>query len=153
MGLANIFLQHTSASLSLNENYDSDVLKDAEDVLNRLVPESANYRHDAEGPDDMPAHVKSALFGVSLNIPISDGKLALGTWQGIWLCEHRNHGGRRNVVVCILACSRSDVCFLIVDVCQVTLQGLLKESSRSSASAAASASGSARDSTDSKVDL
>lgn len=101
-GLANIFLQHTSASLTLNENWDSDVRLDTEDALNRLVPESGpgiSYRHDAEGKDDMPAHVKSSLFGASLTIPITNGRLSLGTWQGIWLCEHRDHASGRTIVI------------------------------------------------------
>jgi len=99
VGLANIFLQHTSASLCLNENWDSDVPLDMEDALNRLVPEDVSYRHDAEGPDDMPAHVKSALLGASLTIPITNGKLNMGTWQGVWLCEHRDHASSRTIIV------------------------------------------------------
>ncbi|KAJ3337108.1 hypothetical protein HDU93_001581 [Gonapodya sp. JEL0774] len=101
IGMANVFLQHTSASLTLNENYDPDVRVDMEMMLNKLAPESAPYTHTMEGSDDMPAHVKSSLFGVSLNIPVRDGKLALGTWQGIWLCEHRDDGGSRKCVVTI----------------------------------------------------
>jgi len=101
VGLCHLFLQHTSASLSLNENCDPDVRADMEDILGRVVPEKAEYRHDAEGPDDMPAHFKSSLFGASLTIPITDGQLNLGTWQGIYLCEHRNRGGARFVVVTI----------------------------------------------------
>jgi len=99
VGLAHIFLQHSSASLTLNENYDGDARRDMEMMLNRIAPEDAPYRHTMEGKDDMPAHVKCSLMGVSLNIPISEGKLALGTWQGIWLCEHRDRGGSRSVVV------------------------------------------------------
>ncbi|KAJ1917513.1 hypothetical protein H4219_003146 [Mycoemilia scoparia] len=99
VGIANIF--RNSASLTLNENYDPDVRTDMEMMLNRLAPENAPYIHTMEGPDDMPGHVKSSLFGVSLNIPIKDGKLALGTWQGIWLCEHRDYPHSRNVVVTI----------------------------------------------------
>jgi len=83
MKMANIFIQHSSASLTINENYDPDVRTDMEMILNRLAPENAPYIHTMEGSDDMPAHVKSSLFGCSLNIPISNGKLALGTWQGI----------------------------------------------------------------------
>jgi secondary thiamine-phosphate synthase enzyme len=99
VGLAHLFLQHTSASLCLNENADPDVRADLERWLDRAVPDGAPYFvHTAEGPDDMPAHVKSALLGVSLTIPISEGRLALGTWQGIWLCEHRGDGGSRTVV-------------------------------------------------------
>ncbi|KAI8645296.1 hypothetical protein BD408DRAFT_412109 [Parasitella parasitica] len=99
VGMANVFLQHTSASLMINENYDSDVQKDMEMGLNKIVPESFPYVHTAEGPDDMPGHLKSGIVGVSLNIPITNGKLNLGTWQGIYLCEHRNSGGSRRVVV------------------------------------------------------
>jgi len=98
-GMANFFLQHSSASLTINENYDPDVRRDMEMMLNRIAPEDAPYIHTMEGSDDMPAHVKSSLFGCSLNIPISNGKLALGTWQGIWLCEHRNSGGGRHLVI------------------------------------------------------
>ncbi|CEP12905.1 hypothetical protein [Parasitella parasitica] len=82
VGMANVFLQHTSASLMINENYDSDVQKDMEMGLNKIVPESFPYVHTAEGPDDMPGHLKSGIVGVSLNIPITNGKLNLGTWQG-----------------------------------------------------------------------
>ncbi|TPX37634.1 hypothetical protein SmJEL517_g00690 [Synchytrium microbalum] len=96
IGMANFFIQHTSASLTINENCDSDVRKDMEMMLNKLVPESTKFIHDAEGDDDMPGHVKSSLFGVSLNIPITSGSLNLGTWQGIWLCEHRNSGVQRH---------------------------------------------------------
>ncbi|RUP16032.1 hypothetical protein BC936DRAFT_139556 [Jimgerdemannia flammicorona] len=92
-------MQHTSASLCLNENVDPDVRADMEMALNRIAPESFPYVHTDEGPDDMPGHVKSALVGVSLNIPITNGKFNMGTWQGIWLCEHRDHGGSRRVVV------------------------------------------------------
>ncbi|KAI9263544.1 hypothetical protein EDC94DRAFT_607073 [Helicostylum pulchrum] len=99
IGMANVFLQHTSASLMINENFDSDVQKDMEMGLNKIVSEDFPYIHTAEGPDDMPGHLKSGIVGVSLNIPITDGKLNLGTWQGIYLCEHRNHGGSRRVVV------------------------------------------------------
>ncbi|KAI9358062.1 hypothetical protein BD770DRAFT_387718 [Pilaira anomala] len=99
IGMANVFLQHTSASLMINENFDSDVQKDMEMGLNKIVPENFPYIHTAEGPDDMPGHLKSGIVGVSLNIPITDGKLNLGTWQGIYLCEHRNSGGSRRVVV------------------------------------------------------
>ncbi|CAO0790669.1 unnamed protein product [Mucor circinelloides] len=99
VGMANVFLQHTSASLMINENYDSDVQKDMEMGLNKIVPETFPYIHTAEGPDDMPGHLKSGIVGVSLNIPITNGKLNLGTWQGIYLCEHRNSGGSRRVVV------------------------------------------------------
>eukprot|EP00249_Psilotum_nudum_P010202 c22400_g1_i1 orf=166-729(+) len=101
VGIAHFFLQHTSASLTINENYDSDVLKDTETFLNKVVPEgnSAPWKHTLEGPDDMPAHIKSSMFGCSLTLPITNGHLNLGTWQGIWMCEHRDHGGSRKIVV------------------------------------------------------
>lgn len=99
VGLLHLFLQHTSASLSINENAAPEVRTDLETAFNRLAPENVPYRHDDEGPDDMPAHVKAALIGTSLTIPVTDGRLALGTWQGIYLCEHRNHGGARRVVL------------------------------------------------------
>ncbi len=98
VGLLHLFLLHTSASLSINENADPDVRIDMETILNRLVPENQPLTHTLEGPDDMPAHVKSSLFGCNLTIPITDGRLALGTWQGIYLGEHRNHGGERSLV-------------------------------------------------------
>ncbi|MFS8006132.1 putative thiamine phosphate synthase [Helianthus anomalus] len=100
-GLANLFLQHTSASLTINENYDSDVRADTETFLNKIVPEgrSAPWKHTLEGPDDMPAHIKSSMFGCALTIPITNGKLNMGTWQGIWLCEHRDEPTARKVVV------------------------------------------------------
>ncbi|XP_010061347.2 UPF0047 protein YjbQ [Eucalyptus grandis] len=100
-GLAHLFLQHTSASLTINENYDSDVRDDTETFLNKIVPEgrSAPWKHTIEGPDDMPAHIKSSIFGCTLTIPITNGKLNMGTWQGIWLCEHRDHATARSVVV------------------------------------------------------
>jgi secondary thiamine-phosphate synthase enzyme len=102
-GVAHIFLQHTSASLSLNEDASPDVRADMESILNHLVPEDEPYyRHTLEGSDDMPAHAKSSLMGVSLTVPISDGRLALGTWQGIYLCEHRNRSQRRSIVVTVL---------------------------------------------------
>jgi secondary thiamine-phosphate synthase enzyme len=101
VGLLQLFLQHTSASLSINENADSDVPRDLESSFNAIAPEDFPYRHTYEGPDDMPAHVKSSLLGCSLMIPIRDGQLCLGTWQGVYLCEHRNHAGRRRVVATI----------------------------------------------------
>nr|XP_027091443.1 uncharacterized protein LOC113712290 isoform X1 [Coffea arabica] len=93
--------KHTSASLTINENYDSDVRDDTETFLNRVVPEgtSAPWKHTLEGPDDMPAHIKSSMFGCTLTIPITNGKLNMGTWQGIWLCEHRDFGTARQIVV------------------------------------------------------
>lgn len=100
-GLLHLFLQHTSASLSINENADSDVPLDLEDAFAAIAPETFPHRHACEGPDDMPAHVKSSMIGCSLSIPISGGSLALGTWQGIYLCEHRRRGGRRRIVATI----------------------------------------------------
>lgn len=95
-GMLNVFLQHTSASLTLNENADPDVRHDLEASFSAIAPESFPHRHTCEGLDDMPAHVKASLLGASLMIPVSDGRLALGTWQGITLCEHRNRAaGRR----------------------------------------------------------
>ena len=102
VGMMNIFIMHTSASLTLNESADPSVRQDFESYFNRVVPEDEPYyRHQDEGADDLPAHLKSSLLGASLNIPIADGQPRLGTWQGIYLCEHRNHGGNRNVVVTI----------------------------------------------------
>jgi secondary thiamine-phosphate synthase enzyme len=99
IGLLHVFLQHTSASLTINENADPDVPRDLETSFNSLAPEDFPHRHTVEGPDDMPAHVKAALLGSSVSVPIERGTLCLGTWQGIYLCEHRNHGGRRSLVV------------------------------------------------------
>lgn len=100
IGLAHIFIQHTSASLTINENADPTVRQDFETHFNYLVPEDANhYRHTLEGPDDMTSHIKASLLGSSVSVPIHNGRLRLGTWQGIYLCEHRNHGGRRRLVV------------------------------------------------------
>ena len=99
IGLLHLFIQHTSASLTINENADPDVPRDLGMALDRLAPESWPYQHTCEGPDDMPAHVKSTLTGSSLSIPVADGRLLTGTWQGIYLCEHRNQGGRRHLVV------------------------------------------------------
>ena len=92
-------MQHTSASLSLNECWDGQVRDDMEMMLNKLAPESAPYTHTLEGSDDMPAHVKCSLMGTSLSLPITNGKLNVGTWQGIWLCEHRDHGSSRRILV------------------------------------------------------
>jgi len=100
-GVLHLFLKHTSASLSINENADPDVPLDLESSLSAIAPEDFPHRHTCEGPDDMPAHVKSSLLGCSLSIPIAQGQLCLGTWQGIYLCEHRNHGGPRKVVCTI----------------------------------------------------
>lgn len=102
VGLLNIFILHTSASLTLNENASPDVRSDMEKHFNKTVPENAPYYdHTLEGADDMPAHIKSSLLGSSLTIPIRNGSLNLGTWQGIYLCEHRNRGGARRLVVTI----------------------------------------------------
>ena len=102
-GLINLFCQHTSCGLSINENCDPDVRTDMESIFNRLVPENRpEYRHTLEGADDMPAHAKSTLSGVSLTIPISRGHLNLGTWQGIYFCEYRNYGGRRRLIATIV---------------------------------------------------
>jgi len=98
-GLCTLFLRHTSASLVIQENADPDVLKDLETFLSRLVPEGDNYRHSTEGPDDMPAHIRSVLTHTSESIPIVQGRLVLGTWQGIYLWEHRQHGSTRELVV------------------------------------------------------
>jgi secondary thiamine-phosphate synthase enzyme len=98
-GIANVFMQHTSASLTLNENASPDVRRDFSTWFDRAVPDGADYFvHTLEGPDDMPAHIKTSLTGSSLTIPVSRGSLALGTWQGIYLCEHRDNGGARRVV-------------------------------------------------------
>ena len=102
VGLAHFLLQHTSASLSLNENADSSVRRDMESHFNQLAPENAAYyEHTFEGADDMPAHIKSGLLGTELTLQISDGKLMLGTWQGLYLGEHRNHAGPRTIVVTV----------------------------------------------------
>jgi len=98
VGLLHLFIQHTSASLSINENADPDVPIDLESSFQAIAPEDFPYRHTCEGPDDMPAHVKASLLGSSVTVPISAGRLALGTWQGIYLCEHRNRGGSRRLV-------------------------------------------------------
>ena len=101
-GLFHLFIQHTSAGITINENADPSVRVDFESIFNRLVPENAPYlTHTIEGPDDMPAHVKAALVGQSISIPIQSGALALGTWQGIYLCEFRNQGGRRRLLATI----------------------------------------------------
>lgn len=102
VGLLNLFVQHTSCALSINENADSDVRTDMEKILNNIVKEDQPwYDHVLEGSDDMPAHAKSSLFGVSITIPITNGRLNLGTWQGIYLCEFRDYGGPRNIVATI----------------------------------------------------
>jgi secondary thiamine-phosphate synthase enzyme len=102
VGTMQVFIKHTSASLTINEDADPTVRDDFESHFNQMVPENAPYyQHTFEGPDDMPAHLKSSILGSSVNIPITDGKLNLGTWQGIYLCEHRNRGGSRKLVVTI----------------------------------------------------
>jgi secondary thiamine-phosphate synthase enzyme len=102
IGLVHLLLKHTSASLTLNENFDPDVRSDMEEYFNHAVKENERYYlHSSEGADDMPAHIKSSLLGTSLTIPISNGKFNLGTWQGIYLCEHRNHGGHRKLLITI----------------------------------------------------
>lgn len=98
-GLLHVFIQHTSASLTINENADPDVPADLETSFSAIAPEDFQYRHTIEGPDDMPAHVKASMLGSSVSIPVSRGQLCLGTWQGIYLCEHRRHGGRRKLVL------------------------------------------------------
>ncbi|UUC50132.1 secondary thiamine-phosphate synthase enzyme YjbQ [Pseudomonas citronellolis] len=100
VGLLHLLLQHTSASLTLNENADPSVRRDFERFFNRLVPQDeGGYEHDYEGPDDLPAHFKASLLGCQLTLPVSAGRLALGTWQGVYLGEHRDHGGPRKVLV------------------------------------------------------
>lgn len=100
IGQLQVFIKHTSASLTINENADFTVRTDFESHFNKMVPENASYyKHTYEGSDDMPAHIKASLLGASLQIPITNGKLNLGIWQGIYLCEHRNHGGSRTIVI------------------------------------------------------
>ncbi|MGD0712084.1 MAG: secondary thiamine-phosphate synthase enzyme YjbQ [Bacteroidales bacterium] len=101
-GLLNVFIQHTSAALTINENFDSTVRRDFETFFNKLIPDGSSYfAHDSEGDDDMPAHLKASLLGQSLTIPITNSRLNLGTWQGIYLCEFRNNGGRRRIVITV----------------------------------------------------
>lgn len=102
MGIANIFIKHTSASLSVNENADPSVRSDMETHFNIMVPEDAgHYEHTFEGPDDMTSHIKASILGSNLTIPVTNGRLNLGTWQGIYLCEHRNRAGSRKIVVTV----------------------------------------------------
>ena len=102
VGLVHVFIQHTSASLTLNENASPDVLRDFESHFNAAVPEDApHWTHTAEGPDDMPAHIKASMLGPSLTLPVADGRPALGTWQGIYLCEHRDRGGARRLIATV----------------------------------------------------
>lgn len=102
IGTLNCYLQHTSASLTINENADPDVRVDMETAMNHVAPEDLDFVHTIEGPDDMPAHVKSSLLGCSLTIPVSGGKLAFGTWQGIYLCEHRDQATPRTLVLTLM---------------------------------------------------
>ena len=107
VGIANVFIRHTAASLTLNENASPDVRRDFESWFNRAVPDGADYlRHTLEGPDDMPAHIKASLLGPSLTIPVRDGRLALGTWQGVYLCEHLDRGGSRRLTLTLWGESR-----------------------------------------------
>ncbi len=102
IGLVNIFIKHTSASLTINENVSPDVRSDMRKFFDNMVPDNTPYfEHTLEGPDDMSAHIKSSLLGYSLTVPVKDGQLNLGTWQGIYLCEHRNYGGARKIVVTV----------------------------------------------------
>jgi secondary thiamine-phosphate synthase enzyme len=102
LGILNLFIQHTSASLTINENADETVRKDMESHINQMIPENMEYYlHNYEGDDDMPAHIKSSLLGSSVSIPITDGRLAFGTWQGIYLGEHRVSGGKRKILATI----------------------------------------------------
>lgn len=108
-GILHIFIKHTSASLTINENADPTVRIDFESHFNKTVPENAPYyRHDTEGADDMPAHIKTSLLGSSISIPITNGNLNLGTWQGIYLCEHRNLGGKRKIIITLHGEQKSD---------------------------------------------
>lgn len=103
IGIAHVFIHHTSASLTINENADSTVRGDFERHLNVMVPENAPYyKHTFEGPDDMPAHIKASLMGSSVSVPVTNGRLNLGTWQGIYLCEHRNEASGREITITIL---------------------------------------------------
>ncbi|WP_461537155.1 secondary thiamine-phosphate synthase enzyme YjbQ [Spongorhabdus nitratireducens] len=107
VGLVHLFIQHSSASLTINENADPTVRSDMERHLNKLAPENEpHYQHTYEGPDDMPAHIKSSLMGCELTIPVTNGRLSLGTWQGIWLGEHRDHGGSRSIIATLQGESR-----------------------------------------------
>jgi secondary thiamine-phosphate synthase enzyme len=109
LGIAHIFIQHTSASLTINENVSPDVREDMESHFNRMIPENAPYyTHTFEGPDDMPAHIKASVLDNSLSIPITGGKLNLGTWQGIYLCEHRDHAPGRRIVVTLFGEGEED---------------------------------------------
>lgn len=101
-GIAHIFIQHTSAGLSINENADPSVRRDFESHFNRMVPEDTSmFEHTLEGPDDMTSHIKSSILGHSVSVPVTNGQFNMGTWQGIYLCEHRNNGGRRRLIVTV----------------------------------------------------
>jgi secondary thiamine-phosphate synthase enzyme len=105
-GIAHIFIQHTSAGLTINENADPSVRRDFETHFNRMVPEDTSlFEHTLEGPDDMTSHIKSSILGHSISVPVTNGRFNLGTWQGIYLCEHRNHGGSRRIVVTLMGSS------------------------------------------------
>jgi secondary thiamine-phosphate synthase enzyme len=108
VGLCHLFIRHTSASLTLNENASPDVRRDFETWFNQAVPERFDWEHSLEGPDDMPAHIKASLMGPSLSLPVANGRLALGTWQGIYLCEHRDHGGSRSLLATLWGQSRRE---------------------------------------------
>lgn len=101
VGLVHFFLQHTSASLAINERVDEEVRTDLERYLTELAPEKGPYTHNYEGPDDMPGHIKAVLIGAEVTVPIANGRLSFGAWQGLYLCEHRNNGGRRRLIVTI----------------------------------------------------
>lgn len=107
VGMLHVFIQHTSAGLTINENADPDVRVDMETAANQLCPENSPFIHTCEGPDDMPAHVKASLFGASVMVPITDGRLSLGTWQGIYLCEHRDRAGQRRLVLTVQGSSKN----------------------------------------------
>jgi len=107
-GIAQVFIKHTSASLTINENADPDVRADMETHFNKMVPETANYYlHTSEGPDDMTSHIKASILGSTLTVPVTEGRFNLGTWQGIYLCEHRNSGGRRKIVITVIGVNDS----------------------------------------------
>jgi secondary thiamine-phosphate synthase enzyme len=108
VGILHVFIQHTSASLTINENADPDVLVDFESTMSRVVSESFPYVHTLEGPDDMPAHIKASMMGSSVTIPIGGGRLQLGTWQGVYLCEHRNRASGRRLILTLQGESSGD---------------------------------------------
>jgi len=108
VGLCHLFIRHTSASLTLNENASPDVRRDFRTWFDRAVPEDFAWSHTLEGPDDMPAHIKTSLLGPALSLPVSGGRLALGTWQGVYLCEHRDRGGARSLLATLWGQSRRD---------------------------------------------